>query len=262
MNAPLIAVREAVQTHGGRAVLDVSSLDVEQGAIVGITGPNGSGKTTLLRILAFLDRPARGEVLFAGRPSLGREGALRRDVTLLVQNPYLLRRSVRANVAYGLKVRGVRDIRNRTDRALVAVGLDPGRFADRSRHELSGGEAQRVALASRLAFEPKVLLLDEPTASLDAESADRVRQAVRDARDRLGATLVVVSHDIRWLKEISDRVLTMENGSLAGESRRRTPDVDDRDVGGAPCRDRNLVTGRGRDLRMVHGDGGPGSVKT
>jgi energy-coupling factor transporter ATP-binding protein EcfA2 len=119
-----------------------------------------------------------------------------------------------------------------------------------------------VALASRLAFEPKVLLLDEPTASLDAESADRVRQAVRDARDRLGATLVVVSHDIRWLKEISYRVLTMENGSLAGESRRRTPDVDDRDVGGAPCRDRNLVTGRGRDLRMVHGDGGPGSVKT
>ncbi|QLA15642.1 energy-coupling factor ABC transporter ATP-binding protein [Desulfolutivibrio sulfoxidireducens] len=216
MNSPLIVLRDVLQAHGGRTVLDVPFLAVEKGAIVGITGPNGSGKTTLLRILAFLDRPLRGEVLFAGKPASGREGELRKVVTLLVQNPYLLRRSVRANVAYGLKIRGARDLRKKTDRALAAVGLDPRIFADRSRHELSGGEAQRVALASRLAFEPKVLLLDEPTASLDGESAGLVRKAARDARDRLGATLVVVSHDIRWLREICDQMVTMENGRLTG----------------------------------------------
>ncbi|HBE95059.1 MAG TPA: ABC transporter ATP-binding protein, partial [Desulfovibrio sp.] len=139
MNSPLIVLRDVLQAHGGRTVLDVPFLAVEKGAIVGITGPNGSGKTTLLRILAFLDRPLRGEVLFAGKPASGREGELRKVVTLLVQNPYLLRRSVRANVAYGLKIRGARDLRKKTDRALAAVGLDPRIFADRSRHELSGG---------------------------------------------------------------------------------------------------------------------------
>ncbi len=215
-NAPLLELRHVVQAHGGRTVLDVLSLSVDKGGIVGVTGPNGSGKTTLLRILAFLDRPLRGEVFFEGEPALGREGGVRKDVTLLAQNPYLLRRSVRANVAYGLKIRGARDIRAKTDQALAAVGLDPRLFADRSRHELSGGEAQRVALASRLAFQPKVLLLDEPTASLDAESAGLVRTAARDARDRLGATLVVVSHDTSWLKNMCDKMLTMENGRLTG----------------------------------------------
>jgi tungstate transport system ATP-binding protein len=218
MNAPLYELRDVVQTHGGRPVLDIPALTLRAGSIVGVTGPNGSGKTTLLRLLAFLDRPARGEVRYQGSPSLGREGELRRQVTLLVQNPYLLRRSVRGNVAYGLKARGMGDVRERTDRALAAVGLDPGRFADRARHELSGGEAQRVALAARLAFEPRVLLLDEPTASLDGESAELVRNAALDARNRLGTSLVVVSHDIRWLTEVSDVVLAMEAGRLADPS--------------------------------------------
>lgn len=218
MNAPLYHLRDVTQTHGGRVVLDVPRLDIPAGAIVGITGPNGSGKTTLLRILAFLDRPAGGEVRFQGLATLGRERALRRRVTLMVQNPYLLRRSVRGNVAYGLKIRKAGNIREKTDRALAAVGLDPGRFADRARHELSGGEAQRVALAARLAFEPTVLLLDEPTASLDGESAALVRQAALDARDRLGTSLVVVSHDIGWLTEVSDAVLAMENGRIAGNT--------------------------------------------
>jgi len=215
MNPPLYELRNVIQAHSGRTVLDVPALSLAAGAIVGVTGPNGSGKTTLLRLLAFLDRPAGGEIRFMGEPCLGREGTLRRQVTLLVQNPYLLRRSVRGNVAYGLKARGMSDVRGRTDRALAAVGLSPARFADRARHELSGGEAQRVALAARLAFEPQVLLLDEPTASLDAESAKLVRTAALDARDRLGTTLVVVSHDIRWLTEVSDMVLAMEGGRIA-----------------------------------------------
>ena len=218
MNAPLYRLHGLVQIHGGRPVLDIPEMQLAKGAIVGITGPNGSGKTTLLRLLAFLDRPARGDISFEGRPCLGREGELRRRVTLLVQSPYLLRRSVRGNVAYGLKIRKADNVREKTDRALAAVGLDPARFADRARHELSGGEAQRVALAARLAFEPTVLLLDEPTASLDGVSADLVRKAVLDARDRLGTTLVVVSHDIHWLTEVCDTVLAMDNGRIINQA--------------------------------------------
>ena len=135
--------------------LAVDRLDIEPGSIAGLAGPNGSGKSTLLRLLAFLETPASGTLTFMGNPVPGKPNGVHRQVTLLVQEPYLLKRSVHANVAYGLKARGESGITKKVNHALEIVGLSPDEFSHRQWYELSGGEAQRVALAARLVLKPK-----------------------------------------------------------------------------------------------------------
>jgi tungstate transport system ATP-binding protein len=202
------------QVYGDRTVLDVDRLDIEIRTITGLIGPNGSGKSTLMRILAFLEKPAAGRATFQGQPLSRVALDLRRQVTMLSQEPYLLKRSVQANVSYGLKLRGISDTRHQVNEALEKVGLNPTRFSQRSWRELSGGEAQRVALAARLILKPKVLLLDEPTASVDRESSDLILHAALDARNRWGTTLIIISHQLSWLRQIADRILSMDYGRL------------------------------------------------
>ena len=214
MNAPVYQLDKVSQAYKGRRVLDVDRLDIEAQSITGLVGPNGSGKSTLMRILAFVEAPAAGRVTFQGQPLSEVNLETRRQVTMLFQEPYLLKRSVQGNVAYGLKVRGVSNIRTRVHQALKQVGLDPDRFANRSWRELSGGEAQRVALASRLVLQPKVLLLDEPTASVDRESSYLIQRAALNARNQWGTTLIVISHHLDWLPRVADRILSMDYGRL------------------------------------------------
>jgi tungstate transport system ATP-binding protein len=196
-------------------VLDIPELTIEQGSITGILGPNGSGKSTLLKLLAFIERPTQGQVFYKGRPELPFSPTVRSRVSLLTQKPYLLKRSVNDNIVYGLKIR--HDLKNheqRVKKALATVGLAYDAFAFRKWHELSGGESQRVALAARLILNPEVLLLDEPIASVDTESAKLIRQASLKARQDFGTTLVVVSHDVQWLNSISDRQLSIFQGNI------------------------------------------------
>jgi len=205
MNTPLISLDGVRQIYNGRTVLSIDSLDINSGDIIGLAGPNGSGKSTLLKILAFLNAPTQGTVSFMGSPTPITPGAVHRQITLLVQEPYLLKRTVHANVAYGLRVRGKSDITTKVHNALVEVGLW---------FELSGGEAQRVALAARLVLKPKVLLMDEPTASLDTKSSQLIREAALRAREKNGTSLVVASHDLPWLAEVSDRTIHLEDGTI------------------------------------------------
>ncbi|MDC0335412.1 energy-coupling factor ABC transporter ATP-binding protein [Pseudodesulfovibrio sp.] len=214
MSAPLIKLFNVRQQYGGRTVLSVDRLSIEPGSIVGLAGPNGSGKSTLLRLLAFLEAPASGTLTFMDNPVSIKPNGVHRHVTLLVQEPYLLKRSVHANVAYGLKVRGEEGIEKRVNHSLELVGLDPVVFSQRQWYELSGGEAQRVALAARLALKPKVLLMDEPTASLDGKSATLIRQAALAARKEYGASLVIASHDMAWLNAVSDHIVHLEHGEI------------------------------------------------
>ncbi len=210
----LYHLEEVTQTYGGRTVLQVERLDIEAQSITGLIGPNGSGKSTLMRILGFLERPASGRATFRGQPIERVPLEQRRQVTMLVQEPYLLKRSVFGNVAYGLKLRHAPETTKTVRDALSRVGLAPDKFLHRSWRELSGGEAQRVALAARLALKPKVLLLDEPTASVDRESSERILHAALDARDQWGTTLIIISHRLTWLRQITDRILLMDYGSL------------------------------------------------
>ncbi len=213
MSAPLYSLRNVRQEYGRRLALDLAELDVPERSILGLSGHNGSGKSTLLRILAFLEDPVAGSVAYAGRPASTRNAELRREVCLLTQEPYLLKRSVLGNVAYGMWVRG-ENRQERAEEALDMVGLAPTKFARRSWRELSGGEAQRVALAARLVLRPRVLLLDEPTNNLDRESATRIKDAAVAARTAWGATLVVVSHDLPWLESVADRVIRLADGRI------------------------------------------------
>jgi tungstate transport system ATP-binding protein len=213
-------VNDVLHRYAVEPVLRVKSLTIPQAAIVGLIGPNGSGKSTLLRLLGFVEKPSRGEILFKGRPAAPFSKAVRFRVTLLSQEPYLMRRSVLKNIAYGLELRRSRDhLRSRVAEALSWLGLPDEVFAERQWSELSGGEAQRVALAARLVLKPEVLLLDEPTASVDAVSVERIKAAALRARNEWGTTLLIASHDWQWLYEVCDEVLQLFNGQLVGPGR-------------------------------------------
>ena len=217
---PIYEIKSLKHAYGGQPVLSIDRLIVRPASIVGLVGPNGSGKSTLLRLLGLIEKPTRGEVFFNGRAVEPFSDEARFLITLLPQEPFLMKRSVYRNVSYGLKLRGItKDIPARVNEALALVGLAGEGFARRPWYALSGGEAQRVALAARLALKPKVLLLDEPTASVDAASAQLIKEASLRARQVLGTTLIVASHDWQWVYEVSDEVLHLFKGRIFGSGR-------------------------------------------
>ena len=216
MDLPIYDIKALEHSYAGKTVLAIDRLAVRPAAIVGLLGPNGSGKSTLLRLLGLIERPSAGKILFDGRPGEPFSGDARFLITLLPQEPFLMKRSVFKNVSYGLALRGnAVDVAARVNEALALVGL-PADFARRPWYALSGGEAQRVALAARLVLKPRVLLLDEPTASVDAASAQLIKEAALRARQELGTTLIVASHDWQWLYEICDQLLHMFKGRIFG----------------------------------------------
>ena len=206
--------RSLKHAYGGQPILVVDHLIVKPASIVGLVGPNGSGKSTLLRLMGLIEKPVEGEILYNGRPVVPFTPEARSQITLLPQEPFLMRRSVFKNVAYGLELRSDSgNIRARVKDALSMVGLSSEMFCRRPWYALSGGEAQRVALAARLVLKPEVLLLDEPTAGVDAASAQLIREASLKARRELGTTLIVASHDRQWLYEICDEMLHLLQGT-------------------------------------------------
>jgi tungstate transport system ATP-binding protein len=217
MKSPVFEIHALKHTYAHRPVLDIDRLSIAGGAITGLVGPNGSGKSTLLRMLGCIERPAEGRILYNGQTIGPFCEAARFRITLLPQEPFLMKRSVFNNVCYGLKLRGAKDhLADRVGQALALVGLSADRFAARPWYALSGGEAQRVALAARLVLKPKVLLLDEPTASVDAPSAQLIKEASLRAMEEWGTTIVVASHDLQWLYDVCDEVLHLFRGQVLG----------------------------------------------
>jgi tungstate transport system ATP-binding protein len=209
---PLYRLESVEHRYGDRRVLRIDGLDVLEGQILCLVGPSGAGKSTLLRLLQFLERPTAGQVLFDGRPAAPDSPlSLRRQVTTVFQRPIVLDESVRSNVGYGLRVRGRRDDRREVERLLTALGLD--HLATMPARRLSGGEVQRVALARALAFEPRVLLLDEPTANLDPRNVRLAEELIAERRTR-GATIVLATHQVFQARRLADRMALLLDGSI------------------------------------------------
>jgi len=213
-----LAVRGLAVGHGERTVLRDVGFAARKGSVTALVGPSGAGKSTLLRCLNRLLLPHAGSVLLDGEDTETLDPcALRRRVGLVGQTPVMLPGSVRENLAYGLGAGGddgaIGD--ERLTAALAAAGLAAG-FLDRPAGELSGGERARVALARALTREPELLLLDEPTAALDAAAARHVGATLTTlARDGLG--VVVATHDLAFAAEVADQVVALRDGSaIAG----------------------------------------------
>ncbi|MBM3557385.1 MAG: ATP-binding cassette domain-containing protein [Alphaproteobacteria bacterium] len=193
---------------GGRVALDGLSFVLAAGPRTLILGPNGAGKSVLLRVLHGLLAPSAGEITWS-RPAI----EARAVQAMVFQRPVLLRRSVKANVDYGLDLRGLTrvEIRERTNEVLARTGLDD--FADRPARTLSGGEQQRLALARAWALRPEMLFLDEPTANLDPAAAKAVEEIVL-AIHAAGTKIVMTTHDLGQARRLGEDVLFLHRGRL------------------------------------------------
>lgn len=196
--------------------LRAPALQVERGEILTVLGANGSGKSTLLETLCFLQRPCEGRVLLHGEDPWATETTLqaRRRCPALLQKTVLFSTTVLDNVTMGPTWAGKpqAEARRQALWALEAVGLSG--FEQRRHSELSGGEARRVALARVLALDSDVLVLDEPTAGLDAESTHRVADLIRDLNRTRGTTVVLASHNLERAVSLATRVVTLVDGLL------------------------------------------------
>jgi sulfate/thiosulfate transport system ATP-binding protein len=213
-----IEAKQLVRRFGAIIALDGVSLAVDDGELVALLGPSGSGKTTLLRLVAGLDFPDSGRILFDGSDATSLPIQKRR-VGFVFQHYALFRHmSVAKNVAFGLEVNrhqfrmSRREIQDRASELLRLVQL-PG-FENRSPHQLSGGQRQRVALARALAIEPRILLLDEPFGALDAKVRKELRAWVRSLQQQLKITTIFVTHDQEEALELADRVVVMNHAHI------------------------------------------------
>jgi len=208
-----IGIRSVTKTFGALTALDDVSLDIADGTFLSLVGPSGSGKSTLLDLLGGLATPTSGEVLIDGEPVRG--PGLDRGV-VFQQYALFPWRTARANVEFGLEG-GRLGKRQRAERAreyLSLVGLSG--FEDRYPHELSGGMKQRVAIARSLAYDPAVLLMDEPFAALDAQTREQLQDELLRIWRRTGKTIVFVTHGIDEAVYLGQRVavLTSRPGRL------------------------------------------------
>ena len=209
MTSPVLALRDVSVQRGSTLVLDGVTAAFPAAACTAVVGPSGAGKTTLLRLLDRLEEPTSGAVLLRGRPLPSYDVLeVRRRVGLLQQQPVVLGETVLEDLRTGSPSLEPAEAEVLLERA----GL-PGIELDRATAGLSGGEAQRLALARALAVGPEVLLLDEPTSALDDVAARAVEQVVRGLVAD-GLTAVLVSHDLRQARRMADAVVVLRDGRV------------------------------------------------
>jgi len=210
----VLDILQVSKTYGSAHALRDVSFSIDKGSFTTILGPSGSGKSTLLLTIAGFVAPSAGDILLDGR-SLLNISAEKRNFGVVFQGyalfPHL---RVRENIAFPLRMRGIKgaEMEKRVLQALELVRLQP--YAERYPRELSGGQQQRVALARALAFDPSLVLLDEPLSALDKALRDSLREELRRLHKAVGMTFILVTHDQDEALELSDRVAIINHGRL------------------------------------------------
>jgi len=214
MTPSFISFRNVSKRYGSVTVVDNLNLDIEKGEFVSLLGPSGSGKTTILMMLAGFEGTSAGEVSVGGH-RIDMLPPHKRNMGVVFQNYALFpHRTVAENVAFPLKMRGMgrAEIREKVARALDMVQLSA--MAGRKPGQLSGGQQQRVSLARALVFEPEVVLMDEPLGALDKQLREQMQLDIRALHQRLGLTIVFVTHDQGEALTMSDRVAVFNRGKI------------------------------------------------
>jgi molybdopterin-binding protein len=216
---PLLEAQGLKRRYGQRLVLDLERIEVQEGEVLAVLGPNGAGKSTLFRLLLLLERPDAGRILLGGSVAVPADARARGRVAGVFQQPYLFAGTVRQNLEFGLKSIRLRgsERAGRVARALQELGL--AGLENRDVRLLSGGEAQRVALARALVLEPDVLLLDEPTSSLDVTIQRQFREDLGRVTREHARSVILITHDPSDAFAAADRVLVMQEGRVAQVAR-------------------------------------------
>lgn len=220
-----VRFKQLKKSFDGRKVLDIDSGIIKSGSKTAIIGPNGAGKSTLLNIIAGLETPDSGSILYhdaaTGDPAVCDDGTInagktayfpQKEITMVFQKPYLLSTTVENNIAYPMKLRGFDDntIERRTNELMEELHLTV--FRKQKAWKLSGGETQKVALARALSFEPKLLLLDEPTANIDPATTAEIEKMLLSIGSR--TTIVLITHNLAQAKRVCDEAIMLHDGRL------------------------------------------------
>jgi spermidine/putrescine ABC transporter ATP-binding subunit len=212
-----VRIDSVSKTFGKFAAVKAVTLDVKAGEFLSLLGPSGCGKTTLLRICAGLERPSSGRIFVEGRDVTDWPAHIRPVNMVFQQWALFPHMTVAENIAFGLEVRNIDKARIANRVRLMLDMVKMVSFADRYPKQLSGGQAQRIALARALALEPKVLLLDEPLGSLDFMLRKEMQMELVNIHQQLGTSFIYVTHDQEEALTMSNRVAIMNDGSIEQE---------------------------------------------
>ena len=214
----LYELKNLKKSYDQRIVLNLESLRLEKNKVIGLLGPNGAGKTTLLEVLAFLARPNSGDIWFDSKKVnfiRGKLIDLRKKVVLVQQQPVLFTTTVFKNVEFPLKIRNIPKVERKmaVSELLELVGM--GMFRDAIAYKLSGGETQRVAIARALACSPEVILLDEPTASVDMENQITIERIIQEINRTKGISVIFTTHNMIQSSKLADKTIFLFEGKVA-----------------------------------------------
>src|SRR5690554_5605230 len=206
-----VNIQNITKEYKGKRVLDLPEYSFHQGKITGIVGANGAGKSTLIRILGGLEKPSQGQVFYNGEPQMEK---YYREITVVFQQPYLLSSTVYRNIAYPLRVRKWprKEIDHCVRHTMKELAIE--HLKNQRATTLSGGERQKVALARAGAFNPSLLLLDEPTASIDPDSIQVLENYILRLNRERGTTIVMVTHNMDQAQRLCDVRLTLDQGRM------------------------------------------------
>ena len=213
MVAPILEAKNLLWKVKNKTIVNINKFQICSGEHIALIGPNGSGKSSLIKLLAFLEKPSAGEIIFQG---IGPKSSVidkRREMAVVFQEPLLLNMKVYDNVAYGLKLRRSNvNIKERVDYWLGKLNIS--HLKNRYPKNLSGGEAQRTSIARALALEPKILILDEPFNALDAPTRAQLLEEMNLLVRQSDMTSIFITHDFSELPFLADKIFVMSEGEI------------------------------------------------